>query len=422
MTDIVKWLVGVDWAKSTHQVCLLDLLGKIIGERAFPHGGAGLAALCDWLLEKTGSRPEEIAVAIEVPHGPIVETLMERGFVVYSINPKQVDRFRDRFSVAGAKDDRFDAHVMADALRTDRGRLRRLQATDPTVVELREWSRMGDELRQEQVRLANRIRDQLWRYYPQALELTNDVAADWFLDVWALVPTPAKAARRSMDSIARVLQSHRVRRIDAGEALRILRQKPIRVAAGTTEAATAHIRTVVTRLKLVNRQIRTVEQHLDVLCDRLSEPGESAPGQPVGQRDATILRSLPGIGRINLATLLAEATEPLQRRDYHALRPLCGAAPVTKRSGKKKLVLMRYACHCRLRNAIYHWARTAIQYDEISKKRYAALRKRGKTHGHALRAVADRLLGVACAMLKAQTLYDPHAARHRGGVTSPSTA
>ena len=82
MTDTVTWLAGVDWAKTTHQVCLLDLAGKVIGERAFPHGGAGLAALCDWLREKSGARPEEIAVAIEVPHGPIVETLLERGFVV----------------------------------------------------------------------------------------------------------------------------------------------------------------------------------------------------------------------------------------------------------------------------------------------------------------------------------------------------
>jgi transposase len=422
MTDIVKWLVGVDWAKSTHQVCLLDMLGKVLGERVFPHGGSGLAALCDWLLEKTGGRPEEIAVAIEVPHGPIVETLMERGFIVYAINPKQVDRFRDRFSMAGAKDDRFDAHVMADALRTDRHRLRRLHSTDPMVIELREWSRMGEELTQERTRLANRISDQLWRYYPQAIKLTEDVAADWFLTLWALAPSPAKAARIAEKSVARVLKEHRIRRIDAATALGILREKPISVAAGTTEAATAHIRTMAARLKLVNRQIRDVERQLDALCNKLSEEGETEPGQPIEQRDATILRSLPGIGRIVLATLLSEGSEPLQRRDYHALRPLCGVAPVTKRSGKSNVVAMRYACHNRLRNAVYHWARVAIQHDELSRQRYAALRKRGKSHGRAIRTVADRLLGVACAMLKSKTLFDPnrHLARQGGGAAEPS--
>lgn len=409
MTDIIKWLVGVDWSKSTHQVCLIEMSGKVIGERAFPHGGAGLAGLCDWLLEKTGGCPDEFAVAIEVPHGPVVETLMERGFGVHAINPKQVDRFRDRFTMAGAKDDRFDARVMADALRTDRHRIRRLEPTEATVVELREWSRMGEELKQERTRLANRIGDQLWRYYPQALKLTDDIAADWFLDLWAMMPTPAKAARTTEKVVGRILAANRIRRINAAEALRILKEKPVTVAPGTTEAATAHIRTVAARLKLVNSQLRDVDRQLDMLSAKLGGEGEgdAEPGQAEEQRDVTILRSLPGVGRVVAATLLSEASEPLQRRDYHALRPLCGVAPVTKRSGKSKAVLMRYACHHRLRNAVYHWARVATQCDPLSRERYAALRKRGKTHGQALRVVADRLLNVACAMLKARTLFDP---------------
>ena len=423
MTDIVKWTVGVDWSKSTHQVCVEDTVGLILGERGFAHGGAGLAALCDWLVETTAGRPEEIAVAIEVPHGPIVETLLERGFAVYAINPKQVDRFRDRFSMAGAKDDRLDAHVMSDALRTDRHRLRRLQPTEPMVIELREWSRMGEELQEEQTRLANRIREQLWRYYPEVLELGDDVTAGWFLEIWALAPTPAEAARISKEAVAGVLKAHRVRRIDATEALRILRKKPISVAAGTTEAATAHIRALMARLKLVNQQIREVARELDVRCKQLGDEGDGEPGQPIEQRDATILQSLPGIGRINLATLLSEGYEPLQRRDYHALRPLCGVAPVTRRSGKSKIVIMRYACHNRLRNAVYHWARVAIQHDEASRERYAALRKRGKSHGRAIRTVADRLLAIACAMLKTRTLFDPnrHAVRPKDNAALPLT-
>jgi len=422
MADVVKWLVGVDWARSMHQVCLLDLSGAVLGEKVFPHGGAGLADLCDWLPAKTGGRAEEIAVVIEVPHGPIVETLLERHFLVFAINPKQLDRFRDRFSVAGAKDDRRDARVMADAGRTDRHRLRQLTPNDPVTVELREWSRMGAELQQEQTRLTNRIQDQLWRYYPQALKLTDDLAADWFLSVWALAPTPAKAARISEKSIARVLKEHRVRRIEAAGALQILREKPISVAAGTTEAATAHIRTLMVRLRLVNRQIREVERQLDQLCQRVGEAGDDEPGQPGKQRDATILRSLPGIGRIVVTALLAEGADPLRRRDYRAMRPLCGVAPVTKRSGKSKLVLMRRACNPRLRNAVYNWARVAVQHDIISQKRYAALRRRGCTHGRAIRQVGDRLLKVACAMLNAGTLFDPNYRNsHRGTVGSDGT-
>lgn len=413
MADDLKWFVGVDWASETHQVALLDAHGAVIGERAFPHGGAGLGALCDWLLAMTGEPAAMIAIAIEVPHGPVVETLMERGFLVYAINPKQLDRFRDRFTVAGAKDDRLDSRVLGDSLRTDCHCFRQLRLADPVVVELREWSRMTEDLQQERTRLGNRVREQLWRYYPQLLDLTDDVAADWFLEFWALVPTPGRAVKVRRDTVAKFLKAHHIRRVDAEEALRVLQQKPIAVADGTTEAATAHIRTVAVRLKVVNRQIKEAYRRLDTLCSKLTGAEKTESGQSQEQRDVTILRSLPGVGRIVLATLLAEAWEPLQQRDYHALRSLCGVAPVTKRSGKRCVVVVRQACQMRLRTAVYHWSRTAIQHDELSRRRYAELRKRGHSHGRALRTVADRMLAIACAMLRARTAFDPSRAVDR---------
>src|SRR3546814_17398114 len=122
-------------------------------------GGRG-----EWSGAVTGAREEEVAVAIETPHGPVVESLMARGFRLHAINPKQLDRFRDRFSPAGAKDDRRDAEVLASALRTDPPRLRPLDPLDPTVVELREWSRIAEEAGPERVRLTHRMREQLWRH------------------------------------------------------------------------------------------------------------------------------------------------------------------------------------------------------------------------------------------------------------------
>ena len=206
MTQEPRWFAGVDWGSDSHQVCLLDADGKIRGERAFAHDGAGLAELCDWLLAKSGAEPSAIAVAIETPRGPVVATLLERGLGVFSINPKQLDRFRDRFTVAGAKDDRRDAHVLGDSLRTDRHCFHALDVDHPLIIELREWSRLAEELKQERTRLANRLRDQLWRYYPQALKLTDDPAADWFLALWTAAPTPTKAARLRHSTLAGLLQ------------------------------------------------------------------------------------------------------------------------------------------------------------------------------------------------------------------------
>jgi transposase len=405
MSEEIRWFVGLDWARDEHHACLLDDEGRCVAERDVAHDGAGLAELCAWLIEKTAARPCEIAVAIEMTRGPVVETLLERGFQVYAINPKQLDRFRDRFTVAGAKDDSRDAEALAASLRTDRHAFRRLAVDDPLIIELREWSRIHEELKQERTRLSNRVRDQLWRYYPQAVELTDDVAADWFLDLWERVPTPAKAARVTEKVVARILQNHRIRRFEGAEALRILRQQPLWVAPGTVEAATAHIRTTAARLRVINLQIKEAAQRLDELCAAIEV---SPPGQICEQHDLAILRSFPGLGRINIAVLLAEACEPLRRRDYPILRVLSGSAPVTRRSGKSCIVLRRYACNNRLRTAVYHWARVAKQHDPFSKRRYDELRRRGHSHARALRTVGDRLLYVLCTALQRQTLFDPN--------------
>jgi len=404
--DEPGWFVGFDWASECHYVCLLDADGKCIAEREVKHDGAALSELCSWLTEKSGASPARIAVAIEVPRGPVVEVLLERGFQVFAINPKQLDRFRDRFTMAGAKDDRRDALVLGGSLRTDQSAFRRVSVDDPLVIELREWSRMHDELTQERTRLANRLRGQLWRYYPQAGELTDDVAADWFLDLWEQVPTPEQAARASDKIIAQILKKHRIRRLDASAALRILRKPSLVVASGTVPAATAHIRIIAARVKLLNQQIKEVGQRLDQLCAAIEAAAENNPGQICEQRDLEILRSCPGLGRINIATLLAEASEPLRKRDYHVLRVLTGSAPVTRRSGKSCIVLRRHACNKRLAQTMYHWARVAMQHDPRSRQRYAELRRRGHSHGRSLRTIADRLLYVLCTLLQHQTLFD----------------
>lgn len=412
MIDPKHWYVGVDWGSESHCVFLTDEVGKKLGQKFFDHSGEELAEMSAWLLKASGAeRAEHVLVAIEVPHGPVVEALMERGFAVHAINPKQMDRFRDRFSVAGAKDDSRDAEVMASSLRTDARCFRRLTCADPVLIELREWSRIAEELGAERNRLANRLRQQLWRYFPALLGLEEDCSAEWLLDFLDIAPTPQKASRLREGKITKLLKQRRIRRFDAVEILKVVRAQPPQVAAGTVEAASAHVALLIPRLRLVNQQSKEAERKIGALIIGLTgEPTEpKQEDEPAREKhtDATILASLPGIGRTVLATLLAEAWEPLQRRDYSALRSLTGVAPVTKRSGKSCLVVRRQACNNRLANAVYHWARVAVQHDPRSRAKYAALRSRGCTHGRALRSVADRNLAVACAMLRTATTFDP---------------
>src|SRR5215469_14130321 len=270
MTDQRQWCVGVDWASESHHVFLTDADGGKIAERVFKHGGEGLAEMAAWLIAASGAaEASQIQVAIEVPHGPVVETLVERGFRVHAINPKQMDRFRDRFTLAGAKDDSRDAEVMASALRTDPRCFRLLAVTDPVVIELREWSRIAEDLSVERNRLSNRIREQLWRYFPAMLELENDLGVEWLLDLWETVPTPAKAAHSRETTIAKVLKRNRIRRFDAAHVLEVLRQPPVHVAAGTIEAASAHLATLIARIRLINRQLKDAHQRLDTLIARI---------------------------------------------------------------------------------------------------------------------------------------------------------
>ena len=175
------------------------------------------------------------------------------------------------------------------------------------------------------------------------------------------------------------------------------------MAAGVTEAAVLHLRSLIDRPRLANKEFRQADRKLDDLCAALVQtetPSEMVPS------DAAILASLPGIGKTTLATLLTEAPGPLTGRDYKALRTLSGVAPVTKRSGKSCVVVMRYAAHPRLREAVFHWARVAVQNDPKCKSRYEALRERGHSYGRALRSVADRVLGVACVLLEWRELFD----------------
>ena len=159
-----------------------------------------------------------------------------RGVAVFSVNPKQLDRFRDRFSPAGAKDDRRDALVLTSSLKTDRHCFRRLEPLDPLIVELREWSRMADELKDERTRLTNRIRQQLWRYYPQALELGDDVGAERFLDLLEVAPTPDTARRLTEKRIGQILSSYRIRHLSAGDVLSALRRPALSTNARVRKA------------------------------------------------------------------------------------------------------------------------------------------------------------------------------------------
>jgi transposase len=416
MTDAdgFAFFVGIDWGSQAHQVCVLDARGEILGERRVLHTAAALEESLRWFEKLTGGALNGMAMAIEVPHGPLVETLLERGLTVFSLNPKQLDRFRDRYFPAGAKDDRRDAFVLGSALRTDRHCFRMVQRDDPRIVRLRDLSRLEEELGTNFHRYACQLREQLQRYYPQLLALSPQADEPWLWSLLEAAPDAAKSKRLLETRIGKWLRAHRVRRLRAAEVVEQLRAPGFALTPGTVEAASEHALLLVPHLRLLAKQRAELAQRIETVLEELAGE-ETTGGEKQEHRDVTILRSLPGAGRVVAATMLAEAAQALAERDYHALRAYAGVAPLTRQSGKHRSVQMRYSCNARMRNATYHWARVSTQHDEVSREHYRLLRARGHSHGRALRGVADRLLAVLCAMLRSGTIFD--ASRRHGSLT-----
>lgn len=405
MTDTFGWFLGVDWGSQAHEVVLLDQTGRIRGRRTVAHTAAAVHEAVTWVQTTTGVAPAAVAVAIETPRGILVDTFLELGFSVFALNPKQLDRFRDRFSAAGAKDDRRDAHVLGDALRTDSRAFHAVRPDAPLLIELREVTRLREDLAADERRFANRLRDQLCRVDAPWLQISPAADEPWLWTLLRQVPEPERWSQLTQKRVAAILRGHRIRRFSADEVLQAVRQPRLPSAPGVTKAVTTRITTLVKQLQLVHAERLAAEQQIEQLLEAMAE--NDAEGDPRVQRDVAILRSLPGAGRIVTATMLTEATSALAARDYALLRAHAGTAPVTRRSGKRGfLVHMRRACKRRLRDVLYHWARTSLQHDGPAHAYYARLRAQGHTHARALRSVGDRWLRILIAMLRSGQTYD----------------
>ncbi|HZU26767.1 MAG TPA: IS110 family transposase [Bryobacteraceae bacterium] len=403
MSESFSFFVGIDLGSEQHHIEVINEQGGNAGRRAVDHGGAAVTEFLHWLAQLTSVvAPPEVAVAVEAPRGALIDALLERGYAVFSINPKQLDRFRDRFSVAGAKDDRRDALVLAQSLRTDGEHFRRLRADDPRIVRVRELSRGEQSLQQDLRRACNQLWNYLQRYFPAVLQLSSSADEPWLWDLLRRCQAlPTRAARFRPETIASLLRRHHIRRLTA-EQVHLALREPLPLAPGVAEALAEQVLTLLPRLQLLRQQRLDLSQRVEQLIEELTADENFAE-----HRSLAILRSLPGVGRVSAAAVLAEAFTPLAEKDYRSLRALAGVAPVTKQSGKTRLVSMRRACDNRLRCALFHAANVHMQKDERARRIYHRLRQCGNSHARALRGVADRLLELLCTLLRKQSLYDP---------------
>lgn len=370
--------------------------GEVVGSARLAEGMSGVAGL-HTLVSRWADGPAEVVVGTETDRGLFVAAMVSTGYAVFAINPKAVDRYRDRHRLAGGKSDAADARVLADLVRTDRHLHRPVAADSDSAEALKVLSRAHKDLiwrRQDQV---NYLRSALREYYPAVLTIFgNELAHPDALAVLALAPTPEQARElSSADIAARLRQAGRKRNVQTrAELIHHHVQAPqlnapslLSNAFGATTAATVAI------LTELNRQIALLEAQLAELFDQ--------------HPDAQIYHSLPGLGAVLAARILGEfGDDPHRYANAKARKNYAGTAPITRQSGKLCLITGRRTRNQRLADACYRWAFCSLQACPGARSYYDQLRARGKTHNSALWQLANRWVGILHGCLRHHTPYD----------------
>jgi transposase len=371
----MPFFIGLDWAATTHAVCVIDETGTARWRGTVPHSAAGLAELVQ-RVTRFGP-PASLPVALERPSGLVVDTLMEAGFPVVPIHPNAVKASRPRYSAAGGKSDPGDAYLLADLLRTDGHRFRALQPLADETRALRALVRGRDDLVAQRVAVANQLRALLERFWPGAAAIFADVDSPIALAFLARYPTPASAERLGEHRLAQFLRRHAYSgRRPAAELLARLRGAPLsRTGDAETEASGELVQALVAVLTPLVAQIQ-----------QLSAAVAAAVTQ---HTDGPLVQSFPRSGAVNAAQILAELGDDRARfPTADQLAAEAGVAPVTHASGKHRGVAFRWACNKRLRQALTTFADNSRHASAWAAAVYAGARARGCDHPHAIRILA----------------------------------
>jgi transposase len=387
--------VGVDWAEAHNDVLVMDHAGAVLGRGRFGVGVSGLAAL-HALIADHAEDPARVIVGLEVDRGLLVDSLVGAGYGVYAVNPLAASRYRQRHSTSGAKSDAGDAKLLADLVRTDAHNHRPLAGDSEQASAIRVLARAHQGLVWARQRQVNGLRAALRDYFPGALStFGSDLASADALAVLAIAPTPRAGRALSRAMIAAALaRAGRVRNLErrAAEIQAALRADHPEAAGPVADAFGAACAARVAVLIPLNDQIAALERQLGERFDR--------------HPDAEILRSLPGLGPVLGARVLGEfGDDPNRFADARGRKAYAGTAPITRASGRSRVVLARAARNRRLADACQRWSFSSLTASPGARRYYDALRVRGKTHSQAIRQLANRWVGILHACLQRHEPY-----------------
>jgi transposase len=390
--------IGDDWAEAHHDIEIVDGDGRRLARRRLPEGIDGLAGLhaliADHLAED--AEPAEVLVGIETDRGPWVQALIASGYTVYAVNPLQVARYRERHGVSGAKSDPGDAHTLAELVRLDRAHHRPVAGDSELAEHVKVLARTHQTMIWSRQRQTNTLRSMLREFYPGALQAFDELAGRDALAVLAIAPSPEAGRRLSRSKISAVLRRagrQRNLEITAERIQAALRAPQLPAHPGVVGAYTASVKALVAVITELVAQTEVLRGEVEAGFGR--------------HPDAEIYLSQPGLGPVLGARVLAEfGDDPTRYADPKARKNYSGMAPITRASGTKQVVLARYARNRRLADALYQQAFAALTASPGARAHYDRHRARGATHHQALRALANRLVGILHGCLRHRTSYD----------------
>jgi len=393
--------LGDDWAEAHHDVELQEEDGRVLARRRLPEGVAGLGQLHALIAEYLDDGEEMVLVGIETDRGPWVQALIATGYTVYAINPIQAARYRERHGTSGAKSDPGDAHVLAEIVRVDRAHHRAVSGDSELAEVVKTLARAHQNMIWSRQRQANQLRSMLREFYPAALvAFGDDLAGRDSLAVLAIAATPAagKALGRAKVKTA-LRRAGRQRNLDsrAEQILDALRSEQLGLSTALTAAYGAAVASLVAVLATMADQVGVLEAEVN---------------RCFGQHpDAEIFTSQPGLGTVLAARVLAEFGDAADRfADAKARRNYAGTSPITRASGTRRVVLARYARNRRMADALHRQALSALTVSAGARVFYDQHRARGSTHNQALRALANRLVGILDGCLRHHSFYDEETA------------
>ena len=394
--------VGLDWASETHDITVIDNNGAIVDRWAFAHDEAGITGTLGRLAGHGDAA--NLPVAIESSNGLLVERLLAAGHPVVPIHPNAFNATRPRWGASRAKTDPGDSYKLADYLRTDGHRLRRLTLPDQHTRDLQQLVRLRDDHVAAKVAATNQLAALLARHWPGAGTLWAHLDSPICLAFLTDYPTPTSARRLGETRMAQFCTRHRYSgRRTPTELVNRLRAAPQPAQPAVSDTVTA---------QLINAQVALVRSLLATIAELTTAIETATAAHP----KAALFAQLPRVGRIHLAQLLAEIGPILDRA--LTVEQACaeaGITPVTKASGKSHTVGFRYAVNTRARQALTAWADNSRHNTPWAADTYRAARNRGKRHPHAVRILARCWMRVLWACWDNNTAYDP--ARHTAART-----